>query len=111
MRHLIIFLLVFTISGCSYFGGGEEEDETINWDADQFYAQAKAALESGDYDEAVELYQKLETRYPFGVHAQQALLDLAYAYYRMMNPRHQLLPVIDLSNYTRKTNMLIMPII
>lgn len=86
MRHLIIFLLVFTISGCSYFGGGEEEDETINWDADQFYAQAKAALESGDYDEAVELYQKLETRYPFGVHAQQALLDLAYAYYKNDEP-------------------------
>jgi len=86
MRHLIIFLLVFSISGCSYIGGRDEVDETINWTADDFYAQAKAALESGEYDVAVELYQKLETRYPFGVHAQQALVDLAYAYYKNDEP-------------------------
>lgn len=86
MRHLIIFLLVFSISGCSYIGGREEVDETINWTADDFYAQAKAALDSGEYDRAVELYQKLETRYPFGVHAQQALVDLAYAYYKNDEP-------------------------
>lgn len=85
MRHLIIFLLIFITSGCSYFGG-EKEDETVGWDADHFYAQAKGALESGDYGEAVDLYQKLETRYPFGVHAQQALLDLAYAYYKNEEP-------------------------
>lgn len=85
MRHLLIFLLIFVGSGCSYFGG-EEEDETQGWDADRFYTQAKGALESGDYDEAVDLYQKLETRYPFGVHAQQALLDLSYAYYKNDEP-------------------------
>ena len=85
MRHLIIFLLIFIVSGCSYFGG-EKEDKTKGWDADRFYAQAKGALESGDYDEAVDLYQKLETRYPFGVYAQQALLDLSYAYYKNDEP-------------------------
>ncbi len=85
MRHLNILLLIFIISGCSFFGG-EKEDETANWDADRFYAQAKGALESGDYSKAVELYQKLETRYPFGVHAQQALLDLSYAYYKDDEP-------------------------
>jgi outer membrane protein assembly factor BamD len=85
MRHLIIFLLIFIITGCSYFGG-EKEDHTVGWDADHFYAQAKGALEAGDYDEAVDLYQKLETRYPFGVHAQQALLDLSYAYYKNDEP-------------------------
>ncbi len=85
MRHLNILLLIFIISGCSYFGG-EKEDKTKNWDADHFYAEAKGALESGNYDEAVDLYQKLETRYPFGVHAQQALLDLSYAYYKNDEP-------------------------
>jgi outer membrane protein assembly factor BamD len=85
MRHLLTFLLVFIISGCSYFGG-EKEDKTVGWTADQFYAQAKGALDSGNYSEAVDLYQKLETRYPFGVHAQQALLDLSYAYYKNDEP-------------------------
>ncbi len=86
MRHLITFLLIFSISACSYFGGDDKEDETAGWDADHFYAEAKGALESGDYSEAVELYQKLETRYPFGVYAQQALLDLSYAYYKNDEP-------------------------
>jgi len=85
MRHLILFLLVFIISACSYFGG-EKEDETKGWDADQFYVEAKGALESGDYSEAVSLFQKLETRYPFGIYAQQALLDLSYAYYKNDEP-------------------------
>lgn len=84
MRNLIIFLLVFVVSGCSYFG--EKEDETKNWDADRLYAEAKGALESGYYSEAVKLYQKLETRYPFGTHAQQSLLDLAYGYYKSEEP-------------------------
>ncbi|MEO1926832.1 MAG: outer membrane protein assembly factor BamD [Gammaproteobacteria bacterium] len=85
MRHLYTLLLIFIISGCSYFGD-EKEDETVNWDAERFYAEARGALDSGDYSEAVELYQKLETRYPFGVHAQQALLDLAYAHYKDEEP-------------------------
>ena len=85
MRNLIIFLLIFVLTGCSYFGG-EKEDNTIDWDADRHYAEARGALDSGDYSNAVELYQKLETKYPFGVHAQQSLLDLAYAYYKDEDP-------------------------
>jgi len=84
MRNLIVFLLVFVLSGCSYFG--EKEDETINWNADRLYAEAKGALEAGFYSEAVKLYQKLESRYPFGTHAQQSLLDLAYGYYKSGEP-------------------------
>ncbi len=85
MRNLIIFLLVFVFSGCSYFGG-EKEDETESWDADRLYTQAKGAQESGNYEESVELFQKLESRFPFGTHAQQALLDLAYSYYKNDEP-------------------------
>lgn len=81
MRHLILFLLIFVLSGCAYFGG-EEEDETISYGPDRLYAEARGALDAGYYSQAVELYQKLETRYPFGKYAQQALLDLAYAYYK-----------------------------
>ena len=76
--------MLLTLSGCSYFS--EDEDETIGWDADRLYAEAKGKLDSGYYSDAVKLYQKLETRYPFGTHAQQSLLDLAYAYYKDDEP-------------------------
>ena len=72
------------LQACSYFG--EKEDTTTNWGADRLYAEARGKLDSGSYGEAVELYQKLESRYPFGTHAQQALLDLAYAHYKDDEP-------------------------
>jgi len=84
MRYLITFLLVFLLSACSYFS--KDEDDTINWDADRLYAEARGNLDSGDYSKAIENYQKLEARFPFGVHAQQALLDLAYANYKDEEP-------------------------
>ncbi len=84
MRHLLIILVVLTLSACSYFS--EDEDETVTWSADRLYAEAKGKLDAGYYKDAVKLYQKLETRYPFGTHAQQALLDLSYAYYKNEEP-------------------------
>lgn len=82
-KILLLILLLFTAS-CSYFG--EKEDETQDWSAEQLYAEAKSALDSNNYKRAVEYYEKLEGRFPFGVYGQQALLDLAYAYYRNDDP-------------------------
>ncbi len=84
MKYISAILIVLMLQACAYFG--EDEDDTVNWTADRLYAEARGALDSGRYAEAVELYQKLESRYPFGTHAQQALLDLAYAHYKDSEP-------------------------
>lgn len=39
-------------------------------------------MNSGDYENAVKYFEKLEARYPFGRYAQQAQLEIAYAHYR-----------------------------
>ena len=80
MRNLIIFLVIFLLNGCSYFD--EKEDHTKKWNADRLYSEAKGNLDAGYFPEAIKFYRKLESRYPFGKHAQQALLDLAYSYYK-----------------------------
>lgn len=49
---------------------------------ERLYKEAKEALNSGYYSKAVEYYEFLETRFPFGVYGQQSLLDLAYVYYK-----------------------------
>ncbi len=85
MQRIFTILLFFSLTSCSYFGG-DKEDETVTWSADRLYAEARGALDSGRYSEAVDLYQKLEARYPFGTKAQQALLDLAYAHYKDEEP-------------------------
>lgn len=80
-RLLLLPILLLVLTGCGLFGG-ERDDPTVGWDAERLYAEARGALDSGYYDRAIQYYQRLEARYPFGVHGQQALLDLAYAYYR-----------------------------
>ena len=64
----------------------EEADEKTNWTASQFYDEAKSELNDENYLNAIELYESLETRYPFGRFAQQAQIDLAYAYYKNDDP-------------------------
>ena len=60
----------------------EQVDETAGWDAHQLYSEAKSSLNEGGYDRAIQLFEKLEARYPYGRFAQQAQLETAYAYYK-----------------------------
>ena len=83
-RHKVVFV-VLLLSGCSFFQD-KEEDKYAGWTVDQIYAEARSALDSGDYDLAVDTYEALEARFPFGVYAQQAILDTAYAHYRNNEP-------------------------
>lgn len=106
---IALLLGVTLLSGCASF----RSDPTENWSASQLYGEAKAALEQGSYDQAVEYFETLEARYPFGRYAQQAQLEIAYAYYRAqepemalaaidrfieMNPSH---PYVDYAIYLR----------
>ena len=84
MKKIIISCFIIVLSGCSYFQ--DKGDETEKFTAERLYAEARSALDSGSYDKAVELYEKLEARFPFGVYGQQAILDLAYAYYKNDDP-------------------------
>jgi outer membrane protein assembly factor BamD len=78
---LTVFIAIAALlSGCSVFGNKEGDQKT--WTVEQFYKNAKAELDSGNYNGAVKLYEALEARYPFGRYAQQAQLDIAYAYYK-----------------------------
>ena len=86
-RFFCFFLAVFlalAFSGCSLFP--EKKDETTGWTAERLYAEAKGALNSGYYSKAIDYFEKLQTRYPFGTYAQQAQLDLGYAYYKSDEP-------------------------
>lgn len=86
MRYLLLAFLLIGLTGCGWFGGDEKEDPTAEWDAERLYAEAKGALDAGYFERAVEYYEKLEARFPFGVYGQQALLDLSYAYYKSEDP-------------------------
>lgn len=70
-----------------------EDEEHADWTAAQFYAEAKEKLKSGYYEKAIKLYERLEARYPFGIYATQAQMDIAYAYYKNNEPESALAAV------------------
>jgi len=85
MRKLLpIILCVVTLAGCGLLP--EQKDKTKDWSAQKLFSEATAELKDGNYDTAIDYYQKLESRYPFGRFAMQAQLNLGYAYYRKDEP-------------------------
>jgi outer membrane protein assembly factor BamD len=70
------------LAGCST----TPEDETAGWDAQKLYSEAKSLMTGGTYDQAIKMFEKLEARYPYGRFAQQAQLEIAFAYYKSGEP-------------------------
>jgi outer membrane protein assembly factor BamD len=81
---LLVLLIAIGLSGCGFFG--KEFDRTEGWSAAELYNEAARELDGANYQRAIELYQKLETRYPFGRYAMQGQLDVAYAHYKADQP-------------------------
>jgi len=72
--------MALALAGCGLFK--DNDDIQKDWTAEQFYKAAKEELDNGSWEAAVKLYDKLEAKYPFGRYAQQAQLEVAYAYYK-----------------------------
>ncbi len=86
MRSLAVIavLLSLLIAGCG--GASKDKDETAGWSASQLYTEARDAMSARLYDKAIKYFEKLESRYPYGRYAQQAQLEVAYAYYKQNDP-------------------------
>jgi outer membrane protein assembly factor BamD len=86
------FIFALLLAGCGLFG--EKIDETKNWTAQKLYAEARDEMDAGAYERAIQLFEKLESRYPFGTYAQQAQMETAYAYYKQ-NDQAQALAAVE----------------
>lgn len=76
----LIFAALLSLSGCGLLP--EQKDETAGWSANKLYTEAKEAMSEGSWDKAVKYFEKLESRYPYGRYAQQAQIEVAYAYFK-----------------------------
>jgi len=77
---IVIAIAAALMAGCGLFP--ETKDETIGWSANKLYTEAKSALNDGAYTRAITYFEKLESRYPYGRYAQQAQIEIAYAYWK-----------------------------
>ena len=73
-------MAALVLAGCS--GIDSSDDETLGWSAQRLYAEAKEAMSDNDWPTAIRYLEKLEARYPYGRYAQQAQLEVAYAYWK-----------------------------
>ncbi len=102
-----VVLLVLLLGACA---GVEKKQE---WSAQRYYQEAKSALDARDYESAIRYYEELKAAYPYGEYAEQADLDIIYAYYKgeepesaiaaadnfiKQHPRH---PKVDYAYYLR----------
>lgn len=62
--------------------GSLEKDETAGMATDKLYEEARDDASNGNWDRAAKLYERVEARAAGTPLAQQATLDLAYAYYK-----------------------------
>lgn len=73
---------LFFAAGCST----TQKDPTADWSAKDFYTEARAALNTGEFQTAIKHLETLEARFPFDPYAKQAQLDVAYSYYKFDEP-------------------------
>ena len=83
-RLLIAVMIAFTmitVSGCK-----KDKNVEDGRSAEEMYDTAKGYLVAQNWGRAINAYQGLSTRYPFGRYTEQAQLELAYAYHKGGNP-------------------------
>ena len=106
-----------TLSGCSWmpFVGDDDEptSESDGYTEEDFYNVIQRNLNANRWEDAIANLQSLEAQFPFGTYAEQAQLELVYAYHRSadyeaaiaaadrfirLHPRH---PNVDYAYYVK----------
>ncbi|MFP4648887.1 MAG: outer membrane protein assembly factor BamD [Halorhodospira sp.] len=74
-----IALISLFIAGCASTGNNGASSERR---AEVLYEEARSSLGNGNYAQAIERFEDLVARYPFGTHAVQSQMMIIYAHYR-----------------------------
>ncbi|ARS47796.1 MULTISPECIES: outer membrane protein assembly factor BamD [Pseudomonadaceae] len=82
VKHLLLIAILALTAACS--SKQPEVDENLS--EVELYRQAQADLDNRSYTQAIAKLKALESRYPFGRYAEQAQLELIYAYYKNVEP-------------------------
>lgn len=82
MRLIAITLVLALLTACA----SKDEKEDPSATELQKYQSAQSSLRAGNWKAAVTKLQQLEARFPFGRYAEQAQLEIIYAYFKSAQP-------------------------
>ena len=87
MRYSLAVFLLLTLTACGLFGAKPDANASAKAPpVEEMYSTAKKHLNENSFEEAVKQFESLQSHYPYGRYAQQAQLEIAYAYYRQNEP-------------------------
>ena len=86
MKQFILIGILFSLTACKTFWSKDDDAEDDGpfkgQTAKQLFVDSNAALSKKDYTGAIKRMEALETLYPFNDYAEQAEINLIYAYYK-----------------------------
>lgn len=78
---LLALLAIFLASGCSRSRGDRDTVEGVP--VEELYESAHQSMRSGNWNRAATMFRRLVAQYPYGPYTEQALIETAYAQYKM----------------------------
>ena len=81
---LLVFLAMFAASGCARMKNMLKDDDVDEGVAvEALYDKGHALMRGGNWAGASTTYRRLTAQYPYGPYTEQALMEIAYAQYKM----------------------------
>lgn len=77
----LALLALFTLGGCASLKNKKRE-QNEGLPVETLYQKGHDAVRAGNYGSAEETFRRLVAQYPYGPHAEQALMETAYAQYK-----------------------------
>ncbi len=82
---ILLAVLIAVLAGCQS-NGRKKLNARSGVTAAELYDEAKFQLDYQNYERASQPFRLLQSRFPFGKHTEQAMLELAYALYKSYKP-------------------------
>ena len=77
---LLFSLMILGLNACA--NHNYNKNPYLSMSAEQLFTQADSSLAKGNYSQTIKYLEALDAAHPFSVYAEQAQLDLMYAYYK-----------------------------
>jgi outer membrane protein assembly factor BamD len=86
ISHSLAVFLLLTLAACSSETVLNADTPAKNVSVEEMYSDAKKQLDDNNFEDAIKKFESLQSHYPYGRYAQQAQLEIIYAYYRQNEP-------------------------